>query len=389
MKHSFLVLLITLFFTKANVAQTVNALTIVYDVSYPTKIPTMNAIYFKQCIMSQKGYSVSCKYYTQDNGISTSVTNDCNESTYNSFPYKDDMQMKVSKDGLRSAFKMETPNVIITNETKEILGLKCKKVVSETKNVVGDILRNTYYITEKMDSTFCPSVSVAGLAGWMFGCEPIKYPNGILLLAEIDMGKGAIQLWTAKSIGYKPVPTTDFSIPQKPIMTYDEYNEKIRTDKSFRKEMTKEIRNDKTAEFNKQVWASLMKDLEPYLKQALVIATNVAENLNATNGQNKSESLAITNPKKDGNSPEGIACSKEAKSQWEASKEYHDFYDNRNNINSPQLRNGELAKAKYADILLQHCSQYLSNEEKAALTAQRDNCLKTASELNGNTINTK
>ncbi len=107
------------------------------------------------------------------------------------------------------------------------------------------------------------------------------------------------------------------------------------------------------------------------------------------NSQGSSESVALTSSNKDGNSPEGIACSKEAKSQWEASKEYHDFYDNRNNINSPQLRNGELSKAKYADILLQHCSQYLSEAEKAALTTTRDNCIKNANEMKGNTINPK
>ncbi len=377
-------------------AQNVNALIIVYDVSYPTQTPILNSIYFKQCIMYAKGSNVLYKYFTQDNGISTSVTNDCNESTYNSFPYKDEMQMKVPKNGLRSAFKLEASNVSITDETKVILGLKCKKVISETKNVVGTILKNTYYISEKIDSAFCSSVSIAGLSGWMFGCEPINCHNSILLGAEIDMGKGATQVWTAKSIGFKSVESSIFNIPEKAVMTYDEYNKKIGTDKAFRKEMMKEIRNDKTAEFNKQVWASLMKDLGKVLqseefKSGVEKLSTAIININGSNsGSSSVEGLAISSSsKKDGNSPEGIACAKEAKYQWEASEEYKTWRESVNDINAPSLRYGELAKAKNAEILLEHCKQFLSQQEISALTEARDNCLKNANEMKGNTTNPK
>ncbi len=131
------------------------------------------------------------------------------------------------------------------------------------------------------------------------------------------------------------------------------------------------------------------KSTEDAIKDNNKILESSSKASSSSNSTAKSESSAITSSGKDGNSPEGIACSKEAKSQWEASKEYHDFYDNRNNINSPQLRNGELCKAKYADILLQHCKQYLSEAEKNALTTTRDNCIKNANEMNGNTINPK
>ena len=95
-----------------------------------------------------------------------------------------------------------------------------------------------------------------------------------------------------------------------------------------------------------------------------------------------------TSSGKDGNSPEGIACAKEAQSEYEQTREYHDYNENKNNINAPVLRYGELAKAKNAEVLLQHCSQYLNAQEQAMLKSVSASCRKNASEMNGNTINT-
>lgn len=107
---------------------------------------------------------------------------------------------------------------------------------------------------------------------------------------------------------------------------------------------------------------------------------------NAVNVESSASTNGGTISGKDGNSPEGIACSKEAKLEYEKTKEYHDFYDNRNNINAPLLRYGELAKAKNAEVLLNHCGQYLKEHEKAALKKMIDSCRKTAADMSGNTI---
>jgi hypothetical protein len=272
--------------------QNVNALTVLYDVTYPGKTPTFKSIYFNQCISYSQGSKILYKYLTYDSIISSSITNDCNEITYNSFPYKDDIQMKVAKNGLRNAFKLATPTVIVTDETKIILGLECVKVISESKNAVGTIIRNTYFISGKLDSLLCSSTSILGLSGWIFGCEPISYKNGILLEAEIDMGSGCTQIWKAKSIGYMQVDSSIFDIPEIAIITYDEYNQKISTDKKFRKEMMREIRNDKTAEFHKQVWAKLVKDFGDHLLTALETANGISNNMNLNNSNNET---SITN----------------------------------------------------------------------------------------------
>lgn len=120
-----------------------------------------------------------------------------------------------------------------------------------------------------------------------------------------------------------------------------------------------------------------------------ILQNSSQNNLNQKNVTN-SESSASTNggttSGKDGNSPEAMECQKEAKKEFENSKEYHDFYDNRNDVTVPLLRYGELAKAKNIEIYLNHCSQYLSEQEKTALKSAMDNCRKTAAEMNGNTI---
>lgn len=115
----------------------------------------------------------------------------------------------------------------------------------------------------------------------------------------------------------------------------------------------------------------------------------ILESSSINNSQIKPESVAsstATSSGKDGNSPEAKACAKEAQRQYETTTEYHNFFDNRNNIESAKLRNGELAKAKQAEILLTNCGQYLNDQEKNMLKSLIENCKKTANDLKGNTI---
>lgn len=372
-------------------------LNVVYDITYPAKTPILNSIYFKECMMYMHGVNILYKYMTQDNTIQTSLSNDCNETTYNSFQYKEQMLMKVTKDGLRSAFKLPPPEIRMTDETKIILGLKCKKIVAESKGAGNNVFINSYYIFDKMDSNYCSTTSIAGLTGWMFGCEPINYSNSILLGAEIDLGKEGIQVWTAKSMNYVNVDSSFFDIPQNmSIMTYEEYNEKILTDKDFRKEIKKEIRKDKTAEFNKLVWESLKKDL---IESAVQVTqqTNAYQNyINNPNSQtlNNYMNVVINNATKDGidamkennvilnnsynnatvessastnggnsnNSQQTAICAKKAKTEWEKSKEYINYMNNQS-----CNKMAYIAQRKQAEILRDSCAYCSSEADKEVL----------------------
>lgn len=101
---------------------------------------------------------------------------------------------------------------------------------------------------------------------------------------------------------------------------------------------------------------------------------------------NIAESSAITTSSatssgKDGNSPEGIACGKEAEDSWKQSSQYITWDNSKNDITAPQQTYAEFAKGRHAEILLEHCSQYLSEQEKGFLRATMESCYKTANEI--------
>jgi uncharacterized protein len=124
--------------------------------------------------------------------------------------------------------------------------------------------------------------------------------------------------------------------------------------------------------------------------EAIKSNNQVLETANANTTQATSESVATTAENtlsgKDGNSPEAMACAKEAKNLYRQSPECQEFESKRNDVTAPLLRLGELAKAKQMEILLQHCNQYLTSEQKAAIQSAIEGCRKTAGDVKGNTI---
>ena len=117
--------------------------------------------------------------------------------------------------------------------------------------------------------------------------------------------------------------------------------------------------------------------------------TNSVANSTSNTSNNQAESSAVTantTSGKDGNSAEGIACAKEAQREYENTQEFRNYNNNQNNIQAPIIYYGELAKAKNAEILLNHCGQYLSNQEKEALNSLVIDCRKMANELTKNKI---
>jgi hypothetical protein len=174
------------------------------------------------------------------------------------------------------------------------------------------------------------------------------------------------------------VVNTELSISKNDMLSYNDIIEKAK------------ITHNQIIQNREKAYSDLKAQRLENLMMALQITT---EALKATNDiliQHSPESSAITNgtntTKKDGNSPEGIACGKEAQRIYEGSQEYITWRKSLNDISAPQLRYGEIAKGKNADILLQHCNAYLSENEKTMLKTVRDNCYQNAKNMNGNTI---
>lgn len=381
-KYTLIALLITLnleFKAQENISN--KGIVINYEVNYPKGKPIIKSACFKNCITIMQTSKSMTKSFTEYGDIMSSITEDCFQTIYSSFPdqkiliksYPGDMNK------IESMYKIER-KLIKTNETKIILGKTCNKIIAES-TIQGTTTTNVFYMLPiPPNFNYCVyNVMAPEAIGIMLGCE-------------LNLSNGVIQEWVAKSISEEKIDPMLVKIPDDYLtMTMDEFQYKIANDKAFLKSFNSaaQLTDEYKKKMRKELWNSLATTL---LNLGLEFAKELEANNLLPKSNIASESSAITNGTssgKDGNSPEGIACTKNAKAQWEASKEYHDFYDNRNSISAPLLRYGELSKAKFADIILKNCDQYLRADEKASLTAARDNSLKVANDLNGNTINPK
>ena len=94
----------------------------------------------------------------------------------------------------------------------------------------------------------------------------------------------------------------------------------------------------------------------------------ILKSSNTKNVYNAAESSAITNggtsSGKDGSSPEGVACSREAKRNWEANPEYKKNYSQ---IQSGCISCGYICNKIMFTETLNHCRQYLSQTEITGL----------------------
>ncbi len=88
----------------------------------------------------------------------------------------------------------------------------------------------------------------------------------------------------------------------------------------------------------------------------------------------------------DGNSPEGVACSKEAETLWHASAEYQQFNSIAKDGGELYFYHSYISQAKFAEIILKNCGQFLNSKEKQFLQSSMETALFTASELKKNAV---
>jgi hypothetical protein len=85
-----------------------------------------------------------------------------------------------------------------------------------------------------------------------------------------------------------------------------------------------------------------------------------------------------------GNSPEALACSKDAEGIWKQTKEYHDAMDDPCSLKP--LYYSYFAQAKLIEVILDNCGEFLSDKDKASFKILRDDALKIANDLKDNAV---
>ena len=111
-----------------------------------------------------------------------------------------------SYDEIQKEFERE-PEVEIdfTDETKEIAGHNCKKIIIKTINDDGEISNENFaWFTEDLDVD--PNLN--------FSQKIFEDVNGLLLEYQMDMGRGVMMKFTATEVEKRKIPTKDFLIPE-------------------------------------------------------------------------------------------------------------------------------------------------------------------------------
>jgi hypothetical protein len=112
----------------------------------------------------------------------------------------------------------------------------------------------------------------------------------------------------------------------------------------------------------------LTSDMASFTKAVTGLTTNTS-NQDPNNGdQNLKGPAGNQSPstQANGNSPEAIACAKNAEQEWMKTCEYHN-YGAYQNVVEFQQRYAILAKKKLLEITLKNCSQYFPENERAGL----------------------
>jgi hypothetical protein len=375
-------------------AQNVKALKIVYNITYPTTKPLIKSSTYKNAVILVQGNKFLLKTISEFDDVATIVSNDCGSTVYTSLTdlpiilktTREDTEKHLKK------YNMQQPTIIVTSETKQILGFTCKKIMTQTK-YDGKTFTSYSYIYEDKNPSYCINSNTSNLT---FGIN-----GGLMLGCENDMTQGSIQVWTAISISEELVDSSFFNIPSNyTIMTLDEYTQRLTTDKQFLKQCKKigELSQDGKKAIRKDLWKSFPKELLQVAvqgsqqveasqqfqnnpnSQTLNNYANVVKNNNtlspadAINANKtiisssvtnniKPESSAVTNGSstssgKDGNSPEAMQCQKQIKQKWEGTTEYINYMKNPN-----CNKMATISKRKLLEMALESCSQYFNQKE--------------------------
>jgi hypothetical protein len=113
-----------------------------------------------------------------------------------------------------------------------ILDYNCSEIKITSESKIFDISSSSSNYFYTYDS----------LTNYQANYTTINGESGILLGSNIEMSNGVMQVWRAKSITLQNIDSTLFDLPADyKVYSMAEYNQKLETDKSFRKEIAKEF----------------------------------------------------------------------------------------------------------------------------------------------------
>lgn len=364
----------------------IRALSIIYDVTYPSQKPKIKSACYNKAILLIHGSTSLIKLFTEYDDVNTYLTFDCNKTAFASLSSLPNVLIKSDNNLAKKTFenaKIPLPKINVTSETKEILGYNCKKILT-VQQIGSDTTKSISYIFEGSNNLYC--FNDFSFDGGI---------TGIMLGKEVDFSEGAIQVWTANSIKEEIIDSSIFNIPSNyEVMTNEEFTQRLMKDKSIQKKMI-----ELTPEAKKQIKKEMWNDLSMALIQSATLASqqitasieyqknpnlqNFNKYLNVTkNNYTKSpeeaikanndilsstvnnigESSAATNGGSGSNittsTQEQAACAKLVKNKWESSNEYLNYMNNKN-----CHKMAYISQRKSAQLTLENCKQHLPQTE--------------------------
>jgi hypothetical protein len=373
-------------------AQKVKALKIVYDITYPTTKPLFKASCYTSAVVLIHGSNFLSKSITEDDEVTSSLSNDCCETVFTSMTNLPIILKTTKEDAVKQSekYNMLPPKTTVTSSTKQILGLACKKIMTQRTFNGKTYTSYDYVYQDYKNPNYClQSIIVPGIEGVMLGCEN-------------DMTQGSIQVWTAKSVSEEFVDSSYFVLPTNySVMTMDEYIQKLTANKAFRKqcsEVSKMSKDGKKA-IRKEIWHSLPKDLLEVAVQGtqqfeasqqlnknpngetinnyinVIKNNNTLSSTDAINANNNILSNSMNSASKNSQvTPESSAstnggsfnhnagaakkCADDTQNQWKNTMEYNNY------LRNPDCNKmAYISQRKLAELILQNCSQYLPPAE--------------------------